>query len=440
MGPLSRLQFNWSLDSYSPQIETAHLLVVNEAGALNATTSYLWSTALLEDARRCASWAMAEVIGVVASGFTLASLFKVCLDAIDLIQIAQHQDLDVKKLVLKLNIEKCRLYAWGEAIGLTTTSAGCQPRSPDACPGHIQELVRDTLDMTIRLFTDTQELKDRYGCKELSPTEAPCHGLARGNHFGPVDRLATSFSDFKVASRSSEKFARLAQKTKWIIHDRKKFVELVAEVRAFVDGLQDLTQPLTPAVRQESTVRRGVQQISDVESLDLIADVCEFDHPTIADAASERSTMISSAPLHLPDVEQWMSDVVPGLDGELLNLESLTVTELKHRILAYNDELALAEARMKSDSKLRKGLSDMIEIGVVSQKEAVSMRVVSVITMLYLPATFVSVSSYYILRCLHYPLTFYRLCSRWTSNKSFISRLTNSGSCLELLFPCACQA
>ena len=65
---------------------------------------------------------MAEVIGVVASGFTLASLFKVCLDAFDLIQTAQHQDMDVKKLVLKLNIEKCRLYAWGEAIGLTTTS------------------------------------------------------------------------------------------------------------------------------------------------------------------------------------------------------------------------------------------------------------------------------------------------------------------------------
>ena len=360
---------------------------------------------------------MAEVIGVVASGFTLASLFKVCLDAIDLVQTAQHQDLDVKKLVLKLNIEKCRLYAWGEAIGLTTTSVAGQPRSLDACPCHIQELVRDTLDMTIRLFTDTQKLKDRYGCKELAPTEAPGHALARGNGFGPVDRLATSFSYFKVASRSPEKFARLGLKTKWIIHDRKKFIELVAEVRAFVDGLQDLTQSLYPVVRQESTIRRGLQQVNDVETLDLIADVCEFDHPTIADVASERSTIVSSAPLHPLDIEQWTSDVVPGPGGELTELELLTVTELKHRMLAY---------RMKVD--------------VVSQRESVSMRVVSLVTLFYLPATFISVSSYYILKCLHHPLTFYRVCSRWTSNKSFPFRLIDSGSYSDVLFPCACQA
>ena len=55
---------------------------------------------------------MAELIGLLASGITLAGLFKTCLDAIDLIQTAQQQELDLKKLVLKLNIEKCRLYAW----------------------------------------------------------------------------------------------------------------------------------------------------------------------------------------------------------------------------------------------------------------------------------------------------------------------------------------
>ena len=383
---------------------------------------------------------MAEVIGVVASCFTLASLFKVCLEAIDLIQTAQHQDLDVKKLVLKLNIEKCRLYAWGEEMGLTTTLVARQPRSLDACPGHIQELVRDTLDMIIHLFTDTQKLKDRYGCKELSPTEAPLLALARADDFGPVDRLATSFSHFKFANRSPDKFARLALKTKWIIHDRKKFIELVAEVRAFVDGLQNLTQSLYPAVRQESTIRRCVQQISDVETLDLIADVCEFDHPTIADAASERSTIISSAPLHPLDIEQWTSDVVPGPESELLELEALTTTELKHRMLAYTNQLALAEAQTNLDSKLRKRLSDMMEIGVVSQNDTISMRVVSLVTLFYLPASFVSVSSYYILKCLQHPLSFYRVYLRWTSNKSFLYRLTVSGSYSDVLFPCACQA
>lgn len=53
---------------------------------------------------------MAEVLGSVASGLTLASLLKVCLDAFDLIQASRNQELDYQKLVLKLNIEKRRLY------------------------------------------------------------------------------------------------------------------------------------------------------------------------------------------------------------------------------------------------------------------------------------------------------------------------------------------
>ena len=101
--------------------------------------------------------AMAEVVGVLASGFTLAGLFKVCLDAIDLIQTAQHQELDLKKLLLKLNIEKCRLYTWGEEMGLTAAPVVGKPRPLDSCPDHVQDLVKDTLDMIIQLFTDSKE-------------------------------------------------------------------------------------------------------------------------------------------------------------------------------------------------------------------------------------------------------------------------------------------
>ena len=70
---------------------------------------------------------MAELIGTVASSVTLVALFKAGLEAFDLIQTARHQDLDLKKLTLKLNIEKCRLYLWGETMGLTAAGVASQP-------------------------------------------------------------------------------------------------------------------------------------------------------------------------------------------------------------------------------------------------------------------------------------------------------------------------
>lgn len=56
---------------------------------------------------------MAEVLGAVASGITLAALFKACIDAFELIQVGRHQDVDYRKLKLRLNVERCRLFVWG---------------------------------------------------------------------------------------------------------------------------------------------------------------------------------------------------------------------------------------------------------------------------------------------------------------------------------------
>lgn len=61
---------------------------------------------------------MTEAIGVIASS---ATIFQVCLEAFELIQASRRQEQDLNKLVLKLNVEKCRLYTWGRTMGLTGT-------------------------------------------------------------------------------------------------------------------------------------------------------------------------------------------------------------------------------------------------------------------------------------------------------------------------------
>lgn len=59
---------------------------------------------------------MAEILGTAAS---VAALFKCCIEAFDLIQSVRHQEKDLANLVLKFNIEKCRLFMWGKVMGLT---------------------------------------------------------------------------------------------------------------------------------------------------------------------------------------------------------------------------------------------------------------------------------------------------------------------------------
>jgi hypothetical protein len=55
---------------------------------------------------------MAEVIGTIASALTIAALFKTCIEAFDLVRASQRQESELRKLSLRLNIEKSRLYTW----------------------------------------------------------------------------------------------------------------------------------------------------------------------------------------------------------------------------------------------------------------------------------------------------------------------------------------
>jgi hypothetical protein len=43
---------------------------------------------------------------------TIAALFKICVEAFELIQTSGNQDIDYKKLALRLRSGKCRLYTW----------------------------------------------------------------------------------------------------------------------------------------------------------------------------------------------------------------------------------------------------------------------------------------------------------------------------------------
>jgi hypothetical protein len=189
----------------------------------------------------------------------------VCLDAIDLIQTAQQQELDLKKLLLKLKIEKCRLYIWGEGIGLTTAPVAGKPRPLDSCSNHVQDLVKDTLDMIIQLFPDTKKLKGRYGCKEILSQIASSQIPLLTSDFGLTENLAASFSHYRVRTEAPGNVVRLTLETGWAIYDRRKFISLIADVKDFVDGLQDLTKSLYPVVHQEDYVKLGVLQIDDLE-------------------------------------------------------------------------------------------------------------------------------------------------------------------------------
>jgi hypothetical protein len=137
---------------------------------------------------------MAELLGAIASGITLAALFKACIEAFDLIQTSRHQEVDLKKLKLRLNIEKCRLYIWGEFMGLTDTADAAEERLIDKF--RFPEVVREILEVVFQLFHDSHKIRDKYGCRSATFED----GVVDVDQAGPISSLAATFSDFTIRS------------------------------------------------------------------------------------------------------------------------------------------------------------------------------------------------------------------------------------------------
>jgi hypothetical protein len=288
---------------------------------------------------------MAEaIIGAIASGMTIAGLFKICVEAFDLIQTGRHQELDLKKLTLRLNIEKCRLYTWGQAMGLTESTSENQQRPLDLC--QFSHLVKETLEVIFQLFNDSHKIKDTYGCRPSTEHDSSQLHLAEASEAGPVRNLTTSFGNFKIGG-NKRKRSTIVQKARWVVHDRKKFSKLITEVKDLIDGLQDVTKSLVTVADQSNLMRGGIRKIRSIETLSLVAEVCETDHPYLSGVASMQADTVSMATTSRRGIETWTDsiDVSNDIDMSSTDLESLTVTELKHRLWQLMQERNLAVAQ-----------------------------------------------------------------------------------------------
>ena len=272
-----------------------------------------------------------EVIGTVASALTLAALFRACVDAFDLVQAARNQEADYNRLLVKFNIEKCRLYTWGQQMRLTGTSPNCECCPLDSFA--FRDLVIQTLQTLHELFDDSQRIKERYGCREATAAMTEGDGEA-----SPLVPLAAAFSHFQTAPREKGDL-KLGQKARWVIRDRKKFSELVAQIKELVDGLQEITKSIAPIARQESSMINHITTIGDFNTLHLVSEACEEDHPSYSHAATLKSEMVSMSDTRRTEMEAWLAEEKPILEDPVMNdLENMNLAEMKHYTLSILKE------------------------------------------------------------------------------------------------------
>lgn len=196
--------------------------------------------------------------------FGILSTWKTCVQVFDIVVQSREYAKDFETCRIKLEVERIRLMAWGDAIGLNGT--------PDErLQGHCLQVVLQVLGGIQHIFENSDALRNKYGLIEQSSPELQ----------GKLPLwLRKASAGFKKASTQRQRASTVRLKTLWVIHDRTKFLKMVTDVRDFNDSLRDLF----PDLGIRDALRRELQA-RNVTDLSLLSSAA--DQRDVSDVASE---------------------------------------------------------------------------------------------------------------------------------------------------------
>ncbi|KAF2211646.1 hypothetical protein CERZMDRAFT_42813 [Cercospora zeae-maydis SCOH1-5] len=207
-------------------------------------------------------------------------IWKECLDSIDAVippggPPAPDQELPYSKL----EVERLRLLAWGDAVGLREFFD--EDRLVYDARLHqeqIKKVVLQTMREIHQIFNDVKKLKSRYGLIQVSRDGEA--GSSSGGK-GWLQKVGR-FADFKL--QRSGKAAALGQNMTWTIHDKTKFSRLLQETHQYIETLMRLF----PGLNFKDALRREAGRNSNVSQLLMLERAAADDNPMFFDVTSER--------------------------------------------------------------------------------------------------------------------------------------------------------
>lgn len=168
-------------------------------------------------------------------------------------------------------------------MGIIRTTAEGRDKildSPDVAP-----VVERILNCIVAVFTDSQELVSRYGLAQIEAVEddTPAPSLSTNQ----LAKFRASYRKFKRRTRDVQDKTGVLGKTRWVILDQGKFINLVDDLRQFIDGLRDITQSAANSSRERGAITKELESLPNIKTVKLVVDASKDVHDEWSDIASQ---------------------------------------------------------------------------------------------------------------------------------------------------------
>jgi len=242
------------------------------------------------------------VLEIPAFVIGVAGVFTACIDAFGYFKLYQNATRDIEVVLLKLDIEKARLLIWGENVGILSPNR----RYPQLLDERVAELIDKILTKIRELLTDSDKLRTSYGVRTLDSSVSQAVDYISAKSLAIFKRSASRF-----LARNSTRLASFARgspaaRTRWAIHEREKFQELVIDLSHFVDSLFELINIGRETVDRD--IIEDIESIIDISRLTVVEDATE-NYPAYLEAARSAKASTEAGTLDRRTVEESIRDV-----------------------------------------------------------------------------------------------------------------------------------
>ncbi|KAL1664109.1 prion-inhibition and propagation-domain-containing protein [Schizophyllum commune] len=245
-----------------------------------------------------------EAAELAIGAVTLVSLWETCVqgELFDVVASAQHFDEECELVHIKLDVERVRLFEWGEAVGLVKLKHSNNDSSPSIGDGSLSGvhpqlarsyktiLTRDILGYIRRLFEDTETLQRQYGLQRVQGDPHPY-----GNDTSPRALrfiFKRAYASVQALAKVNAEKVNLRTRTQWAISDKGKFTKLTNEIKTLNDSLADLF-PGTGTITRNH-LRRDIEASDEIRSLVLLERASSDDYAEFSGAARMRISVLQA--------------------------------------------------------------------------------------------------------------------------------------------------
>jgi hypothetical protein len=243
----------------------------------------------------------------------IVPLFFSCLQYFELFKTIQSTTFDSQIILLKLDFEHERFIIWGEKHGIQKVSQ--DGRNPDLDDSVRELWIKNALGVIETLFKNGQKLRDVYGITPANTVNTPIQDQIKPK-FLSHQALARFISSTRPqgAGPTTEKKPGLTSRTKWAVHDKTKFENLVKNIRDLVNGLYE-TLPISDKDRDTVAVKDIASLLPDIGRIRQVEEASEEVYPAWSEAA--RIIILASDAGSTPELGRREPDYRPESKGPL---------------------------------------------------------------------------------------------------------------------------